>query len=104
MKPLNNKNNSALQCSSLTSCFIAIAARKLNKKEKLALAFIAQSEEKKSATKTAKTLTMQLACAESTAWATLRSLRELNLIMYDEEQSVLTLSRPAKMFTRCTHD
>ncbi len=100
MKPPNNKKNSAHACSSLTSCFIALASQKLNGTEKQALLLLAQSEEKNNATKTAKSIATQLQCAESTAWSTLRSLRSLGLITYDEQNSTLTLSRSARMFIK----
>ena len=95
-----NKNISANESSSLTSCFLAIASRKLNKREKLTLALLNRAEEKKSATKTAKALALDLQCAESTVWSTLRSLRSLGLVMVDQEQDVLTLSRSAKLIVR----
>ncbi|MEK6825417.1 MAG: HTH domain-containing protein [Nanoarchaeota archaeon] len=95
-----NKNISANESSSLTSCFLAIASRKLNKKEKQTLALLNSIEEKKSATQTAKALAQELQCAESTVWATLRSLRSLGLVTVDQENEVLALSRSARLIVR----
>ena len=99
MKPLN-KNTSATELSLLTSCFLAIANTKLNKREKQALALLNSAEEKKAATQTAKALAQELQCAESTIWATLRSLRSLGLVVYDQEQEVLTLSHTARLIVQ----
>ncbi|MBM3232771.1 hypothetical protein FJZ18_01230 [Candidatus Pacearchaeota archaeon] len=95
-----SKFSSASECSSVTSCFLAIASRKLNRREKLVLGLIASSEEKRTATKTAQSLAEQLQCAESTIWATLRSLRSLGLVVCEQEQEALTLSRTAKIFIK----
>lgn len=94
---MNSKNLIKNQSSSIKQSFLAIALKKLTKKERQVLIFISSAMVKKNATQIAKDISLSLNCAESSAWSILKSLREMKLIEYDKNGSELQLSKSAKI-------
>ena len=94
----NNKYNVISECS-VAGCLLAVAGKKLNKKEKQALVFLS-GREGKNATSTVKDLSVSLGCAESTSWSILNSLREMKLITYEKESLLVVLSGESKVLVR----
>ena len=94
---MSSKNKTKLAAYlSFKESFIAIALIKLNKKEKQKLKILAQKETQENATQTVRNLVIVLNCAPSTVWATIRSLRSLNLISYNRpKEDSLSLSKTA---------
>ena len=95
-----NKISSATEPFSVKDCFLAIASRKLNNRERQTLLYLSKRKINKNATNTAKDIALNLKCAESTAWTLIRSLKSVGLLTYEDGSFSLKLSKPAQLFVK----
>jgi hypothetical protein len=97
----NNKFNNLI---SLKNTFIALASKKLTKKERLAIEIISKIKEPKNSNKIVEIISNQINCAKSTSWAVFRSLIKMRLIIIEKERNKVVITKSAKLLIKVQND
>ncbi len=96
---MNSKNTISNKSLSTEQSFLAIALKKLTRRELQVLILLSSAETKKNATQSVKAIVSSLHYANSSAWSILKSLREMRLIEYNKG-SYLELSSSAEVLVK----
>lgn len=89
-----NKHNEII---SMKNSFIALAIRKLTKKEISAIKTISTIRSRMNSTQIVKVLSEEISCAESTAWMILRSLIKMKLVILENKKNNVTLTKAGEI-------